>query len=63
MDAATQAQADAEKLVGDDGTFHAHDEAVRLGGTPVEGWAALTLFWALGLTVFYQFLTRYAFND
>ena len=63
MDAATQAQAEAEKLVGDDGTFHAHDEAVRLGGTPVEGWAALALFWALGLTVFYQFLTRYAFND
>jgi TRAP-type C4-dicarboxylate transport system permease small subunit len=63
MDAATQAQAEAEKLVGDDGTFHAHDEAVHLGGTPVEGWAALALFWALGLTVFYQFLTRYAFND
>jgi TRAP-type C4-dicarboxylate transport system permease small subunit len=63
MDAATQAQADAKKLVGDDGTFHADDEEVRLGGTPVEGWAALALFWALGLTVFYQFLTRYAFND
>jgi TRAP-type C4-dicarboxylate transport system permease small subunit len=55
--------ADGHKLVGDDGEFHAHDEAVRLGGTPVEGWAALALFWALGLTVFYQFFTRYALND
>ena len=63
MDAATDTPADTEKLVGDDGTFHAHDEAVRLGGTSVEGWGALALFWALGLTVFYQFVTRYVLND
>jgi len=63
MDAATDTPADTEKLVGDDGTFHAHDEAVRLGGTSVEGWGALALFWALGLTVFYQFVTRYVMND
>jgi TRAP-type C4-dicarboxylate transport system permease small subunit len=54
---------EAGKLVGDDGTFHAQDEAVRLDDTPAEGWAALALFWALGLTVFYQFLTRYVLND
>ena len=54
---------DSQKLVGEDGAFHVEDEAVRLHDTSVEGWAALALFWALGLTVFYQFLTRYALND
>jgi TRAP-type C4-dicarboxylate transport system permease small subunit len=50
-------------VLGDDGEFHAQDEAVDLSGTPVEGWLALGLFWALGLVVFYQFLTRYVMND
>lgn len=51
------------KVMGDDGQFHATDEAVDLSGTPVEAWAALGLFWLLGLTVFYQFVTRYVLND
>ena len=51
------------KVMGDDGEFHATDEAVDLSGTTLEGWAALGLFWILGLTVFYQFITRYVFND
>jgi TRAP-type C4-dicarboxylate transport system permease small subunit len=51
------------KVMGDDGEFHATDEAVDLSGTPVEAWVALLLFWALGLTVFYQFFTRYVLND
>ena len=51
------------KVMGDDGEFHATDEAVDLSHTPVEAWAALALFWALGATVFYQFFTRYALND
>ena len=51
------------KVMGDDGQFHAVDEAVDLSGTPVEAWAALVFFWALGLTVFYQFFTRYVLND
>lgn len=51
------------KVMGDDGEFHATDEAVDLSGTPVEAWAALFFFWALGLTVFYQFFTRYVMND
>lgn len=51
------------KVMGDDGEFHATDEAVDLSATPVEAWAALLLFWALGLTVFYQFFTRYVLND
>lgn len=51
------------QVMGDDGEFHATDEAVDLSHTPPEAWAALTLFWALGATVFYQFITRYALND
>jgi TRAP-type C4-dicarboxylate transport system permease small subunit len=50
-------------VLGDDGQFHAADEAVDLSGTPVEAWLALALFWALGLTVFYQFFTRYVLNN
>ena len=42
------------KVMGDDGQFHAADEAVDLSDTPAEAWVALLFFWALGLTVFYQ---------
>lgn len=51
------------KVMGDDGEFHATDEAVDLSDTPAEAWVALLFFWALGLTVFYQFFTRYVMND
>jgi TRAP-type transport system small permease protein len=51
------------KVMGDDGEFHATDEAVDLSGTPIEAWAALGFFWVLGLTVFYQFFTRYVLNN
>jgi TRAP-type C4-dicarboxylate transport system permease small subunit len=51
------------KVMGDDGEFHAVDEQVDLSHTTIEGWAALGLFWVLGVTVFYQFFTRYALND
>ena len=50
-------------VMGDDGQFHAADEAVDLSQTPIEGWLALAFFWALGLTVFYQFFTRYVLNN
>src|SRR5205809_34550 len=50
-------------VMGEDGEFHATDEAVDLSHTPVEAWAALLLFWLLGATVFYQFFTRYALNN
>lgn len=53
----------APPVLGDDGRFHARDEAVDLSGTTLEAWAALGLFWLLGATVFYQFVTRYVFND
>jgi TRAP-type transport system small permease protein len=51
------------KVMGDDGEFHAVDEAIDLSHTPIEAWFALALFWALGATVFYQFFTRYALNN
>jgi TRAP-type transport system small permease protein len=51
------------KVMGDDGEFHATDEAVDLSHTPIEAWAALALFWALAAVVFTQFFTRYALND
>jgi TRAP-type transport system small permease protein len=51
------------KVMGDDGEFHAVDEAVDLSGTPPEAWVALAVFWALGATVFYQFFTRYVLNN
>ena len=49
--------------------LHAIKHAVRvpviasLNGTTPEGWVSLIFFWALGLTVFYQFFTRYVLND
>ena len=51
------------QVMGDDGQFHAIDEAVDLSHTTVEGWIAVTIFWLLGATVFYQFFTRYVLNN
>jgi len=50
-------------VMGDDGQFHVQDEAVDLSATPLEAWVALGFFWVLGITVFYQFFTRYVLND
>lgn len=67
MQAPTSAAAvdplDGPKVMGDDGQFHAEDAAVDLSGTPPEAWVALGFFWILGITVFYQFFTRYVLND
>jgi TRAP-type C4-dicarboxylate transport system permease small subunit len=52
-----------DKIIDADGHFHVEDEAVDLSATIFEGWIALALFWLLGLTVFYQFITRYVMND
>ncbi|MBC5764714.1 TRAP transporter small permease [Ramlibacter albus] len=54
---------DLPHVMGEDGQFHAQDEAVDLSGTTYEAWVALGFFWLLGLTVFYQFFTRYVMND
>ena len=50
-------------VMGEDGEFHAQDEAVDLSGTTPEAWLALGIFWILGMVVFYQFFTRYVMND
>ena len=52
-----------QKIIDDEGHFHAEDEEVVLSDTIAEGWIALALFWMLALTVFYQFVTRYVMND
>jgi TRAP-type transport system small permease protein len=54
---------DMPQVMGEDGQFHAQDEAVDLSGTPWEGWIALGFFWILGAVVVYQFVTRYVMND
>ena len=46
------------KVMGDDGQFHAQDDDVDFSDTPAEAWVAQVFFWALGLTVIYQFFTR-----
>jgi TRAP-type C4-dicarboxylate transport system permease small subunit len=55
--------AEEEKIIDEEGHFHLHDEVIDLSDTIFEGWVALALFWLLALTVFYQFVTRYVFND
>jgi TRAP-type C4-dicarboxylate transport system permease small subunit len=52
-----------EAAAGQASPLHVEDEAVSLRGTPVEGWAALGIFWLLAITVLLQFVTRYALND
>ena len=51
------------KVMGDDGEFHAVDEAVDLSSTPPEAWVSVLLFWALAGVVFTQFFTRYFLNN
>jgi TRAP-type transport system small permease protein len=51
------------KVMGDDGEFHAVDEAIDLSHTPIEAWASVLLFWALAGVVFTQFFTRYFLNN
>ena len=45
------------------GEFAVQDEEIDLSCYRVEDWAAFTVFWGLGLVIFYQFFTRYALND
>ncbi len=52
-----------DRIVDVEGRIRVEDERVDLSDTIVEGWVALVLFWLLGLTVFYQFVTRYLLND
>ena len=51
------------RVLDDEGNLLMEDEAVDLSGVIAEGWISLVIFWVLGLTVFYQFITRYVLND
>jgi len=57
--------ADVERPLSADAAhpFALENEPVDLSGTSPEAWLSLGLFWLLGLTVAYQFVTRYVFND
>jgi TRAP-type C4-dicarboxylate transport system permease small subunit len=52
-----------ERVLGEDGRFHAVDEEVTLSGYGWEDWLVLAVFWVLAYVVFYQVFTRYALND
>jgi TRAP-type C4-dicarboxylate transport system permease small subunit len=52
-----------EHVLNEKGEFNVHDEEVDLSHYRFEDWAAFTIFWTLGLVIFYQFFTRYALND
>ena len=43
--------------------FHTEDEEIDLKPVTLEGWLSLGFFLLLGITVFYQFFTRYALNN
>ncbi len=51
------------RVLDDEGNLLMEDEPVDLSDVIAEGWISLVLFWLLGLTVFYQFITRYVMND
>jgi TRAP-type C4-dicarboxylate transport system permease small subunit len=52
-----------DKIVSETGEIHIEDEEVDLSGLQPEAWIAIGLLWLLGVTVFYQFFTRYVLND
>jgi TRAP-type C4-dicarboxylate transport system permease small subunit len=63
-DAPSVAPPDTEEhILTESGEFNLHDAVIDLRRYHAEDWLALGLFWLLGVTVFYQFFTRYALND
>jgi TRAP-type C4-dicarboxylate transport system permease small subunit len=52
-----------EHILNASGEFDVHEEEVDISHYRFEDWVAFTIFWALGLVIFYQFFTRYALND
>ena len=52
-----------ERVLDEDGRFHAVDEEVRLSVYAWEDWFTLAIFWVLAFVVFYQVFTRYVMND
>jgi TRAP-type transport system small permease protein len=52
-----------ERVLGEDGRFHAVDEEVKLSVYGWEDWIVLSVFWVLAAVVFTQVFTRYVMND
>lgn len=52
-----------DKVLGDDGQFHATDAPIDLSNYTWEDWFTVGVFWLLALDVFYQFFTRYVLAD
>ncbi|HTQ01000.1 MAG TPA: TRAP transporter small permease [Casimicrobiaceae bacterium] len=63
LKADAQAGAGGAHVIDASGHVHLRDEPIDLSPYPLEAWAALVLFFVLGLVVFYQFFTRYFLND
>ena len=57
------ATTEEDRVLGDDGEFHAAAEEVVLPKYGFEDWITFGLFWLLALDVFYQFFTRYVLED
>jgi TRAP-type C4-dicarboxylate transport system permease small subunit len=53
----------SDKIISDTGDIHIEDEDIDLSSFLPETWVAITLLCLLGITVFYQFFTRYVLND
>ncbi len=51
------------KVLDEHGNLLMEDDVVDLSDVIAEGWISLVIFWVLGLTVFYQFITRYVLNN
>src|SRR4249920_3233235 len=62
-DADTPSAAAEEHVLDASGHFDVHDEPVDLSVYSFEAWIAFGFFWLLGVTIFYQFFTRYALNN
>lgn len=52
-----------EAVLDEHGQFNVSDAEIDLTPYRFEDWLTMGLFWVLGLTVFYQFFTRYLLND
>jgi len=62
-EANTPPAAAEEHVLDASGHFNVHDEPIDLSVYSFEAWIAFAFFWVLGVTIFYQFFTRYALND
>ena len=63
IDGATARQIAEDKVLGDDGQFHATDAPIDLSHYTWEDWFTIGVFWLLAFDVFYQFFTRYVLAD